>query len=459
MGIESGLNNLLSAGQNLQQPDLVGKYFAGSQIAQNNQNQRFQNNLLSQRSNLQERKFNRLEAQDQMQADSLAQQNAAFESILGNAAQLDDSPDPQHQQVMETLRLQWSSGDRKGAIDNYVKSVQTLGEVQTIGSPIVDDQGNVTILVQDETSEHGISAVSMGMFGKTKTAKDSFGFQFPGGGSFNMNQPSQGGAQVQTQTDQQGMVPSLTNTVVPPKVGTDGSVIMADQTGALQGGVVPNSEADIKRQATDKAFEVKRQQAKDVSSSAIAIVANVRENINNWNMGTVGAIAGLNPLGTSDRDKLLSIMEPLKANLALQAMEIARAGSAVGATGFGALSEKELALLQSTVNALNPNFPDEFWKGLGKVEYHFQRILGAANGEDIGEWNPEVYMNAGSREDYNRNKLDQASQEAKGNPLAPSNTPSVGSRATQATEVIIEVNDETGQRRMSYDNGQTWEYE
>lgn len=455
MGIESGLNNLLSAGQNLQQPDLVGKYFAGSQIAQNNQNQQFRNNLLDRQFNMDERKFNLLEAQEAQQAGQLQSLNQKISEY-----EIQYADNPKVNEALDLLKMQMTT-DPKGAVESFASTVSAVGQFD-IQSAGIDEQGYFIAKGMKDgvpTVVRFNGADNQPMKAQPRAGKDSFGFQFPGGGSFNMNQPSQGGAQVQTQTDQQGMVPSLTNTVVPPKVGTDGSVIMADQTGALQGGVVPNSEADIKRQATDKAFEVKRQQAKDVSSSAIAIVANVRENINNWNMGTVGAIAGLNPLGTSDRDKLLSIMEPLKANLALQAMEIARAGSAVGATGFGALSEKELALLQSTVNALNPNFPDEFWKGLGKVEYHFQRILGAANGEDIGEWNPEVYMNAGSREDYNRNKLDQASQEAKGNPLAPSNTPSVGSRATQAAEVIIEVNDETGQRRMSYDNGQTWEYE
>lgn len=69
------------------------------------------------------------------------------------------------------------------------------------------------------------------------------------------------------------------------------------------------------------------------------------------NTGVIGANApNMSPSSIDFHNQL----DTLKSQLVIQAMQQARAGSASGSTGFGALSEKELSLLQDAVQKLNP---------------------------------------------------------------------------------------------------------
>lgn len=458
MPIGTGLNALLSSGQNLQQPDLVGKYFAGSQIAQNNQNQAFQNNLLSQRADMQQKQFDRLEANDLKEQEQLDAQNQAFQDIMSNAVNVGDSPDPHHQKVMETLQLQWASGDRQGAINNYVASVQTLGKVKTIGSPLTDDQGNVTVLVEDPSSPHGMSAVSMGMYGKTKADPNQmWGETLPGGGSrFGSGQPPAWNPQATQQPAAQqpplqnnalgtnSNVQTLLNSapinpatvVSEPKVDSGNALVLGPN--GLGSQPLPGSQAErdardaqFETEAVEKAAVAKARSITDISRASMAVIDDLMDNLTDSALGKRGVVGEwLNFTGDSDKEALESRMSPIKSQIALQAMELARQGSSTGATGFGALSEKELDLLQSTLAELNPRFPDQFVQGLAKVRYHFQRLETIANDVDPGVWDSSVYMNAPTWDEYRQVAEDKAAaqaaaQAASPNQLKPSTTPSI----------------------------------
>lgn len=68
-----------------------------------------------------------------------------------------------------------------------------------------------------------------------------------------------------------------------------------------------------------------------------------------------GMYDGRTPNLTEGARAFASDLDVLKSNLALTALNAAKAGSATGATGFGALSEGELKILQNQIDSLDPS--------------------------------------------------------------------------------------------------------
>lgn len=86
--------------------------------------------------------------------------------------------------------------------------------------------------------------------------------------------------------------------------------------------------------------------------------------------------------GTSAKD-LEAALEALKSPIVLEALQEARKGSAVGATGFGALVTKELNLLAAKQGSLSQDqSPPAIMRTLNEIDQSYRRIMAYTAGYD-----------------------------------------------------------------------------
>ena len=76
----------------------------------------------------------------------------------------------------------------------------------------------------------------------------------------------------------------------------------------------------------------------------------------------------------TDASQLENKMEDIKSNILISTMQEMRKGSSSGATGLGALNEKELKALQSRLGALDISDPKTLYKSLIDIREDFARI-------------------------------------------------------------------------------------
>jgi hypothetical protein len=90
-------------------------------------------------------------------------------------------------------------------------------------------------------------------------------------------------------------------------------------------------------------------------------VKRARDNLKTgWATGTWGAIAELKPGGGTPRDDFLGNLTSIQGGIINEKLAALKEASKNGASGLGALSEKEGERLASSVAALTPNMsPDE----------------------------------------------------------------------------------------------------
>lgn len=98
-----------------------------------------------------------------------------------------------------------------------------------------------------------------------------------------------------------------------------------------------------------------------------------------------------------DRRNWEANAEKLKSSLVLDLMNEMKQASRTGATGFGQLSEKELAILQSSASAFNRSLGrDDALKYLSDIENKAKKVLGNEEIDaQVPSWVPDEY-----REDY-----------------------------------------------------------
>lgn len=136
--------------------------------------------------------------------------------------------------------------------------------------------------------------------------------------------------------------------------------------------VAPYGEAQKlnEKSATDQqAFEVADDAFTRLADSAKAL----RESKDlNKSVGSIDARTASFFPGAVNTDAAIN---NLRGQVALSALQAARQGSATGATGFGALSEKELDLLQNSIASLDPK-QDEgtFRSRLQEIETHARKM-------------------------------------------------------------------------------------
>ena len=89
-------------------------------------------------------------------------------------------------------------------------------------------------------------------------------------------------------------------------------------------------------------------------------------------VGMAGAF--LSMVSGTDASQLENKMEDIKSNILISTMQEMRKGSSSGATGLGALNEKELKALQSRLGALDISDPKTLYKSLIDIREDFARI-------------------------------------------------------------------------------------
>lgn len=111
-------------------------------------------------------------------------------------------------------------------------------------------------------------------------------------------------------------------------------------------------------------------------------VQNARERVQGgWATGLVGWL--LRNVPGTDASDLRALITTLRSPIVLEAMAEARKGSAVGATGFGQLSIKEMELLANSLGPLDQDISDELLlETLQRADTHFRRAMAFQAGFD-----------------------------------------------------------------------------
>lgn len=129
-----------------------------------------------------------------------------------------------------------------------------------------------------------------------------------------------------------------------------------------------------------KAEEAQRQRitdAKEQAERGLSYVNRLLDNLDNGFLPESGAPGlALSWLPGTDAYKFASDLETLKSMIAYGGLLGAKAGSPNGASGFGALSEKELSLLQSLLGNLKQGLGKEDLKNnLADIARYFRRAI------------------------------------------------------------------------------------
>ena len=113
-------------------------------------------------------------------------------------------------------------------------------------------------------------------------------------------------------------------------------------------------------------------------------VARARDNLKTgWATGVWGALAEMKPGGGTPRDNFLGNLKAIQGSLIQDKLAALKELSKTGASGMGALSEKEGELLASSVAALTPDLsPDEYIKSFRQVAKHAKTLEAIRDGRD-----------------------------------------------------------------------------
>lgn len=132
-----------------------------------------------------------------------------------------------------------------------------------------------------------------------------------------------------------------------------------------------------------------------------------------WATGIKGTLGGMVP--GSDRNDFLGNLESLEGALIMEKLAALKAASATGASGMGALSEREGARLAAAVASLRPDMSeDELRRSLETIRGHATTLKMIAEG-NYGTQTPEGVAEAG------RMAVDSAGQLAVATGAAPVN--------------------------------------
>jgi len=169
--------------------------------------------------------------------------------------------------------------------------------------------------------------------------------------------------------------PAATQTVytgnMVPAEGPDGRARFVmpgkDGTAVEIPGLAPPGTA-----AADRAKANERRDALNQSRLMVSTVDEALDKVSKWSTGGTGAV--LSRMPATEATDLRKTIDTLKGNLAFETLRAMRAASPTGGA-LGAVSERELALLESTVASLDPNqSADQLRANLNKVKQNFERV-------------------------------------------------------------------------------------
>jgi hypothetical protein len=124
--------------------------------------------------------------------------------------------------------------------------------------------------------------------------------------------------------------------------------------------------------AAERAKANERRDALNQSRLMVSTVDEALDKVSKWSTGGTGAV--LSRMPATEATDLRKTIDTLKGNLAFETLRAMRAASPTGGA-LGAVSERELALLESTVASLDPNqSADQLRANLNKVKQNFERV-------------------------------------------------------------------------------------
>lgn len=141
---------------------------------------------------------------------------------------------------------------------------------------------------------------------------------------------------------------------------------------------VPGGPAAMEQQAAADAAQVSAQSQAEKASTILDNISGIRSEGENWNPAFVTGTASrpFAMYSDSPAGRIRARVGALQSGVALNSMLKLKEASSTGATGFGALSQKELDLLINDIGSLNPDNTsyDIFMETLDRIEKRFQRV-------------------------------------------------------------------------------------
>ncbi|MHA6684505.1 hypothetical protein [Mesorhizobium sp. A556] len=157
--------------------------------------------------------------------------------------------------------------------------------------------------------------------------------------------------------------------------------VIDPNTGLPKAAAIPGSPADLAAQAAakeqDRLNAAKTRSDADKAETTMDATASVLDILKNADTPATGTLSRPFALYSgTPAGKVRSYVSTLQSGVALGAMTRLKEMSSTGATGFGALSEKELDLLISDIGALNPDNtePEIFQKTVERIQNRSKRI-------------------------------------------------------------------------------------
>lgn len=141
---------------------------------------------------------------------------------------------------------------------------------------------------------------------------------------------------------------------------------------------VSGSKADAAATAADKATEAGGVNQANQAETMLDATASIKKEMTDATMPATGTFSRPFALlsGTA-AGRVRSYVKALQSGVALNTMLKLKEASKVGATGFGALSERELDILINEIGALNADNtePDIFLKTIDRIERQFNAVM------------------------------------------------------------------------------------
>lgn len=161
-----------------------------------------------------------------------------------------------------------------------------------------------------------------------------------------------------------------------PKAGWE--VITDTNTGAHTMRPIPGGPVDIKQKAAKKREDFAVKTDLDKAGVTQAAVEGIEEQYKTSGPPITGTASRLQSwLSSTSAGKVRSYVKTLQSGVALGAMLRLKKASSTGATGFGALSAKELDILISDIGALDPDTtdPEIFMETVRRIGRRQKRVV------------------------------------------------------------------------------------
>lgn len=139
---------------------------------------------------------------------------------------------------------------------------------------------------------------------------------------------------------------------------------------------IPGGPAAMEAQQAEEVWQTGQEQQGAKAGQMLEDVAAIRKDMEGGNaVGTFSRPFAM--ISSTPAGRVRSRIKALQSGVALQKMMDLKAASSTGATGFGALSEKELSLLINEIGALDPDNtdPEIFAETLDRIEARYSRVL------------------------------------------------------------------------------------